>query len=166
MFKDKQVFVWMRMTETVVIVIASMMKTKMTTMIMIMNGDHGSRPLTKSKCIHSSDPTTANSKQMNTNNAQETPSATNNTLEGEAKEATKRRKKTNRKKNNEKTTFNKPFTITLHLNLHPRNIDVSHIGLVHLVGWFLTHKVLSSARLWGTKSNSLRTRSVMLAKVY
>ena len=115
MFKDKQVFVWMRMTETVVIVIASMMKTKMTTMITIMNSDHGSRPLTKSKCIHSSGPTTANSKQMNTNNEQETPTATNNnSLEGEAKEATKRRKSTNRKKQH--STIQQ----TLHHNFAPK----------------------------------------------
>ena len=103
MFKDKQVFVWMRMTETVVIAIVSMMKTKMTTMIMIMNGDHGSKPLTRSKCIHSSGPTfalqgratlhtTANNKQMNTNNEQETTTATNNNKKDNQKKQQKEKK--------------------------------------------------------------------------
>ena len=97
------------MTETVVIVIASMMKTKMTTMIMIMICDHGNRPLTKSKCIHFF--RSHDSKQQTNEYKQCTRNPNRHqqqTLEGEAEEATKRRKRTNRKQKPWKklTTFN------------------------------------------------------------
>ena len=153
-----------------------MMKTKMTTMIMIMimNGDHGRRPLTRSKCTHSSGPMfalqgqstlhmTANNKQMNANNEQETTTTNNNNEKKKQEKETRNKNQKKKKKKQEKTTLKKePFTRTFHLNFHPRNIDVSHIGLVHLVGWFLTHKVLTSNLL----DKKVRTTSVILKKVY